>query len=86
MEHNSTLSMKIALKMLRQARNLDYKGCLELEINVALNKIQDKEFDLGISEVAMKPGKYGSSPEFRKNITNDEVLKFFAKNKHAEAV
>jgi hypothetical protein len=34
----------------------------------------------------MKPGQYGSSPEFRKNITNDEVLKFFAKNKHSEAV
>lgn len=43
------LSMKLALKMVRDARNLDYKGCLQNEINVALNKIQDKEFDLGIS-------------------------------------
>lgn len=39
MNQNSTLSMKLALKMIRQARNLDFKGCLKNEINVALNKI-----------------------------------------------
>jgi Enoyl-CoA hydratase/isomerase len=49
MEGNSTLSMKLALKMIRQARNLDFKGCLTNEINVALNKILDEEFDKGVS-------------------------------------
>jgi hypothetical protein len=54
--------MKLALKMVRDAKSLDYKGCLQNEINVALNKIQDKDFDLGVSEVLMKPGKEGTRP------------------------
>ncbi len=49
MSKNSMLSMKLALKMVRDAKNLDYKGCLENEVNVSLNKIMDKEFDYGIS-------------------------------------
>ena len=71
MERNSMLSMKLALKMIRMARNLCYKGCLENEINVALNKIQDKEFDLGVKEVLLKPGKHGTSPKFDRNISED---------------
>ena len=47
--------MKLALKMIRQARNLDFKGCLQNEINVALNKIQDSEFDQGVSQILLKP-------------------------------
>jgi len=39
MQKNSMLSMKIALKMLREAKNKDYKGALATEFNVALNKI-----------------------------------------------
>jgi len=39
MQSNSMLSMKLALKMLRESRNLDYKGNLQMELNVALNKI-----------------------------------------------
>lgn len=39
MNSNSLLSMKLALKMLRDAKNLDYKGCLQNELNVALNKV-----------------------------------------------
>jgi hypothetical protein len=49
MSRNSELSMKLALKMVRDAKNLDYKGCLANEINVSLNKIQDADFELGIS-------------------------------------
>lgn len=33
------LSMKLALKMVRDARNKDIKGAMETEITVALNKI-----------------------------------------------
>ena len=40
--------MKLKLKMVRDARCLDYKGALQNEINVGLNKIMDKEFDLGV--------------------------------------
>lgn len=39
MKQNSLLSMKIALKMMRDAKNKDYKSALETEFNVALNKI-----------------------------------------------
>jgi hypothetical protein len=39
MAANSTLSMKLALKMIRDARNLDFKGALQNEINVGLNKM-----------------------------------------------
>lgn len=73
---NSTLSMKLALRMVRDARSLDYKGCLQNEINIALNKIQDAEFDIGISQVLMKPGKHGTKPNFKKDVPNDEVERF----------
>lgn len=77
MEANSELSMRLALKMIRDAKNMDFKGALQNEINVALNKIQDKEFDLGISEVLLKPHQQGSSqpanPGFSKKISNDIV-------------
>ena len=39
MGNNSTLSMKLALRLLRDARSLDFKGALRNEVNVALNKI-----------------------------------------------
>ena len=39
MKSNSMLSMKITLKMLRDAKNKDYKSALETEFNVSLNKI-----------------------------------------------
>ena len=72
--------------MLIQSKNLCYKGCLQNEINVSLNKIQDKDFELGIKEVLMKPGKNGSSPNFNKNVSEDEVNSYFRPNKFTEAV
>jgi hypothetical protein len=48
MEKNSVLSMKLALKMVRLATNLDYRGCLRMELDVAVNKIQDSDFDVGV--------------------------------------
>jgi hypothetical protein len=48
MENNSLLSMNLALGMIRKAANLDYKSILEMELNVAFNKIQDKDFDTGV--------------------------------------
>ena len=40
--------MQLALKMQRKAINLDYKGCLQMELNVAFNRLQDSDFDLGV--------------------------------------
>jgi len=39
MQMNSMLSMKLALRMLRKAKNMDYKGALQMEMDVACNKI-----------------------------------------------
>jgi len=55
MERNSDLSMKLALKMLRQASSLDYASCLRMEVNVASRMIETKEFDIGVKEVLMTP-------------------------------
>lgn len=48
MQNNSDLSMKLALMMMREAKNLDYKGCMQMELNVGINKIRDEDFDYGI--------------------------------------
>ena len=84
MAKNSMLSMKLALKMVRQAFNLDFKGCLRNEINVALNKIMDKEFDLGISQVLFKQG--GTPAKFDQNVSEDQVNSYFVPNRFADAV
>lgn len=60
MERNSLLSMNLALKMVRKAVNLDYKGTLQMELDVAFNKIQDKDFDIGVHEILMTPKPKGS--------------------------
>jgi len=80
--------MKIALRMIREAKNLDFKGAIQSEINVSLNKIQDKEFDLGVSEVLLKPHTPSSpvNPGFSKNISNDQVNSYFQPNKWAKEV
>jgi len=39
MQANSMLSMKLALKMLRKAVKLDFKGALQMELNVAFRKM-----------------------------------------------
>ena len=39
MKRNSPQSMQLALKMLRKAINLDYKGCLQMELNVVFNRL-----------------------------------------------
>jgi hypothetical protein len=39
MEANSMLSMKLALKMIRKAKNMCFRDVLNMELNVALNKV-----------------------------------------------
>jgi hypothetical protein len=60
MERNSMLSMTLALRMVRQAVNLDYKGTLQMELDVAFNKIQDSDFDIGVHEILMSPKPKGA--------------------------
>ena len=40
--------MKLALKMLREAKNMAYGEVLKMEMNVALNKVGDSDFQLGV--------------------------------------
>jgi hypothetical protein len=49
------LSMKIALKMIRKAVNMPYGEVLKMELNAALNKAKDTDFEQGVKEVLLKP-------------------------------
>lgn len=48
MEKNSMLSMKLALKMLRMSKNQCFSKVLKTELNVALHKMEDDDFKLGV--------------------------------------
>ena len=93
MEGNSMLSMKVALKMLRKAQNLGYGEIMKMELNVALNKANDADFELGVKEVLMKTrprtqsgGRLGARPNpgFDKDVTDDKVDSYFAENQFAK--
>jgi hypothetical protein len=60
MEKNSMLSMNLALRMIRKAVNLDYKGSLQMELDVTFNKIKDKDFDIGVHEILLSPKVKGA--------------------------
>ena len=53
MERNSDLSIRLALKMLRQATSLDYASCLRMEVKVASKVIETEGFDAGVQQVLM---------------------------------
>ena len=61
MERNSPLSMKITLRLLRDAINQDYTTVLRREMGVALNKFKDEEFDIGMRERLSIPRGYASN-------------------------
>ena len=48
MERNSELSMALTLKMMRQAANLDYVSCMQMEVKVASKMIETDTFDSGV--------------------------------------
>ena len=84
MQTNSQLSMKLALRLLREARTLDYKGALQNELKVSLNKLEDKDFDLGVSEILLKPR--GGMADFVQNVSEDQVKSYFQDNKWVEKI
>jgi hypothetical protein len=56
---------------------------------VALNKIADKEFELGVSEVLLKPHQRNQplkNPGFASTISGDQVTSYFQPNKWTERV
>jgi len=91
MQSNSMLSMKLALKMLRKAQNMAYGEILKMELNVALNKAGDADFEHGVKEVLMKPPRGARrgvrpNPGFQKDVSDDQVDSYFAENKHAGGI
>ena len=73
MEANSMLSMKIALRLVREAKNKCFGDALRAEMNVALNKIGDADFALGVSNILLKPSsmRAPADPGFDRNISSD---------------
>lgn len=55
MERNSDLSMRLALRMLREATSLDYASCLRMEVKVASKMVETEDFDAGIQQVLLTP-------------------------------
>lgn len=91
MEANSMLSMKLALKMLREARNLGFGEVLKMELNVALNKAHDSDFELGVHKVLMRPSMHGQhlvrpNPGFLQEVSDDLVRSYFAENEWARRI
>ena len=81
MESNSLLSMKIALKMVRKARNMPYGETLKMELNTSLNKVKDQDFETGVSQVLMKPKrKTLVNPGFKSDISQSQVDSYFEHN------
>ena len=79
MEANSMLSMKIALRMIREAKNKCFGDVLRMEMNVALNKIEDEDFALGVSNILLKPSRMSQpeNPGFDRNVSEDQVQSYF---------
>lgn len=90
MSKNSKQSMQLALAMLRKAKNLDYKGCLEMELNVGFNRLQDTDFDLGIKEVLGAPrqqgAKFRNSPKWSAPLKESQIKRYFEENKYAKDI
>jgi hypothetical protein len=82
MNKNSMLSMKIALKMLRKAQNMDYGQVLRMELNASLNKVKDSDFEYGVSKVLLQKNSNNiEKPLFkRKNISNAQVDSYLQEN------
>ena len=91
MECNSMLSMKLALRMLRKAQNMAYGEILQMELNVALNKVNDADFELGVKEILMKPSRTNrlgsrANPGFDKEVSEGLVDSYFEENQLASNI
>ena len=83
------LSMQLALRMVREAVNLDYKSTLQMELNVAFNKIQDKDFDIGVHEILMSPKVKGAKTKvaaFQQSVNKSDLEKYFEPSKWSEQI
>lgn len=64
---------------------------LKMELNVALNKVKDDDFALGVQQVLMKPNVYSdhakrANPGFSTDVSDDLVNSYFEENAFASKV
>lgn len=86
MEANSMISMKVALRMMRKAQNMAYGEVLQMELNAGLNKIQDKDFDAGVSKVLLVPKGQRSDPGFNKDNSEALIESYFQENPQTKQI
>ena len=90
MDRNSELSMKLALQMLRKAQNLDYTSALQMEVDVAMNMVKHKDFDIGVSKIIMSPKpsgrKFRPNPGFQQGIKDRDVESFFEPSPQSKGI
>lgn len=86
MDNNSMLSMKIALKMLRRAKNLPYGEILRMELNASLNKINDSDFEKGVTCVLLTAKENHVYPGFDRNVSDARAEAYLQENPLASQI
>jgi hypothetical protein len=79
-DNNSMLSMKIALKMLRRSKNMAYGEILKMELNASLNKINDSDFEKGVTNVLLTPPDKRVYPGYDRNVSEDQAESYLQEN------
>lgn len=85
MARNSMVSMQLAREMMRRAANLDYTGCMQMELNVALNRIKDTDFALGVDKV-LGSNRKTKAPKFAKPASEAQLERYFAESPLAKKI
>jgi hypothetical protein len=85
MERNSLVSLQLTREMMHRAQNLDYTGCMEMEVRVAVNRVSDPDFALGVEKVLKTKTPYvdgkaakRTNPGFsKKKLNQGEIERYF---------
>lgn len=65
---------------------------LKMELNVALNRVKDADFELGVQKVLQRPNVYGEyekrggNPGFQKGASEAQIDSYFAENPAASKI
>lgn len=61
-----------------------------MELNVAFNRMQDSDFDLGVKAILGSPKKEGElfhrTPKWAPLLKDDELARYFDENKFANGI
>jgi enoyl-CoA hydratase len=71
-------SLKVTLQQLRNAQNMDFDQCMQMEYRMTMRFLQEQDFYEGIRAVIIdKDQKPNWQPAELKNITPNDVAKYF---------